>query len=494
MWIPYISVFILFSSALAEDVIELSDSDFEKKTKDEEIMLVEFFAPWCGHCKRLAPEYETAATSLKKADPPIPLAKVDCTEKGKESCGKHGVSGYPTLKIFRNGEVSQDYDGPRDSAGIVSYMKKISGPASKEYTLLEKLQKRLADAGDNVIVGFFSEKDNTLHKRFEKVASNKRNDFDFGHTFAPEILQHYKYENAIVLFRPVHMHAKFEDPVAVINNEEESVYNIEQFIDVNQFGLVGELTASNEHKFVKPLIIAYYNIDWKRNPKGTRYWRNRVARVAKKYKGKMMSFAIANKAAFQKEIDDWKLDQSADVLVVAKNVKSETFLLADEPFSVAALEKFTEDFNADKIKPYIKSEPVPENNDGPVKVVVGKTFKDIVLDETKDVLIEMYAPWCGHCKSLEPKFNELGEKVGDNKDIVIAKMDATANGAPPNFPVSGFPTIYWAPMGNKQSPKKYSGGREVSDFIDFLTKESTNPFELSDKKKKKKKKSKKSEL
>lgn len=54
--------------------------------------------------------------------------------------------------------------------------------------------------------------------------------------------------------------------------------------------------------------------------------------MAKKYKGKMMSFAIANKAAFQKEIDDWKLDQSADVLVVAKNAKSETFLLADEPF------------------------------------------------------------------------------------------------------------------------------------------------------------------
>ena len=82
--------------------------------------------------------------------------------------------------------------------------------------------------------GFFAEKDNTLHKRFEKVANNKRNDFDFGHSFAPEILQHYKYENSIVLFRPVHMHAKFEEPVAVINNEEESVYNIEQFIDVNQ--------------------------------------------------------------------------------------------------------------------------------------------------------------------------------------------------------------------------------------------------------------------
>ena len=43
--------------------------------------------------------------------------QVDCTEAGKDTCGKHGVSGYPTLKIFRNGKISQDYDGPRQ-AGI----------------------------------------------------------------------------------------------------------------------------------------------------------------------------------------------------------------------------------------------------------------------------------------------------------------------------------------------------------------------------------------
>lgn len=43
--------------------------------------------------------------------------------------------------------------------------------------------------------------------------------------------------------------------------------------------------------------------------------------------------------------------------------------------------------------------------------MVGKTFEEIVSNPEKDVLIEFYAPWCGHCKSLEPKFNELGEKV-----------------------------------------------------------------------------------
>lgn len=49
-------------------------------------------------------------------DPPIALVKVDCTEAGKDTCGKFGVTGYPTLKIFRGGEVSQDYNGPREAS------------------------------------------------------------------------------------------------------------------------------------------------------------------------------------------------------------------------------------------------------------------------------------------------------------------------------------------------------------------------------------------
>lgn len=52
---------------------------------------------------------------MRSDDPPVMLAKVDCTEGGKDTCSKFSVSGYPTLKIFRNGEVSQDYNGPREA-------------------------------------------------------------------------------------------------------------------------------------------------------------------------------------------------------------------------------------------------------------------------------------------------------------------------------------------------------------------------------------------
>lgn len=71
----------------------------------------------CGHCKRLAPEYEKAATTLAADDPPIPLAKVDCPANNA-LCSEYGVTGYPTLKIFRGGEYSSDYQGPRSAGKI----------------------------------------------------------------------------------------------------------------------------------------------------------------------------------------------------------------------------------------------------------------------------------------------------------------------------------------------------------------------------------------
>lgn len=77
----------------------------------------------CGHCKRLKPEYAKAAELLKYNEPPITLAKIDCTEAGKESCNKYSVSGYPTLKIFSGVDMVTEYNGPREAAGIAKYMK-----------------------------------------------------------------------------------------------------------------------------------------------------------------------------------------------------------------------------------------------------------------------------------------------------------------------------------------------------------------------------------
>jgi len=115
--------------AAENDVMELSD-DFSTRITEHETVLVMFYAPWCGHCKKLKPEYAKAAEIIKYNDPPVVLAKVDCNEAGKETCNKFSATGYPTLEIFRNGDFSQDYNGPREAAGIVKCMKAPVRPSS----------------------------------------------------------------------------------------------------------------------------------------------------------------------------------------------------------------------------------------------------------------------------------------------------------------------------------------------------------------------------
>lgn len=128
-----------------------------------------------------------------------------------------------------------------------------------------------------------------------------------------------------------------------------------------------------------------------------------------------------------------------------------------------------------KLKPVVKSQPIPKNNKGPVKTVVGKTFESIVMDPETDVLIEFYAPWCGHCKKLEPIYTELGKKYRNKKELIVAKMDATANDITnDNYKVEGFPTIYFAPSNKKNKPIKFeSGERDLENLKMFVEEHAT---------------------
>ena len=100
-----------------DNVVVLDDKNFDQFLKETPLTIVEFYAPWCGHCKELAPKWAEAAKRAKALSPPIPVAKLDADAHG-DLAQRFGVSGYPTIKVFRDG-LPEDYDGSREADGIV---------------------------------------------------------------------------------------------------------------------------------------------------------------------------------------------------------------------------------------------------------------------------------------------------------------------------------------------------------------------------------------
>lgn len=148
-------------------------------------------------------------------------------------------------------------------------------------------------------------------------------------------------------------------------------------------------------------------------------------------------------------------------------MKKFTYSGSLDTLTVEDITTFVEDFQSKKLQPFLKSEEIPAETTDPVKVIVGKNFQQVVIDSDSDVLMEYYAPWCGHCKKLAPIWDELGQEFKDVPNLIIGKFDATANEVE-GLEIKGYPTLKFYHKGNKQNPVDYDGGREIEDFKKWL--------------------------
>jgi protein disulfide-isomerase A1 len=471
----FVSVAVALASLVAadtdaekpSDVLTVTQETFESTVKPEPLILVEFYAPWCGHCKALAPHYEEAATTLKESN--IKLAKVDCVDEA-ELCQVHGVQGYPTLKLFRDGEPT-DYSGPRKADGIVSYMIKQSLPAVSPVTLANLLDFQSADK--IVAIAYVSSETDALAAEFSATAQKLRDSYLFGlSTDAEAIAAAGVTPPALVVYRDFD-ERKTEYPYPV---SSATVKDVEDWIQELSIPILGEVNGDTYALYAssaKPL--AYLFVD-PADEKSESYVES-LKPVASLYRSKV-NFVWIDASKFGDHAKALNLAEPKWPSFVVQDLEKQLKYPYDQDKTVEpeAISALIADFVDGKLLPKLKSQPIPETQDESVFTVVGQQFDEVVFDDSKDVFIEFYATWCGHCKRLKPIWDSLGDHFANVKDqVVIAKLEAQENDLPSSVPfrVGGFPTLKFKPAGSREFID-FDGDRELESLISFVEEHAKN--------------------
>lgn len=467
------AVFALFARSeieVEDGVLVLGDDNFEDALAAHKNLLVEFYAPWCGHCKALAPEWAKAAKTL--SDAPVKLAKVDATEE-KGLATEFAIRGFPTIKFFKNGKASE-YTGGRTESEIVKWVNKKTGPPAATVNTEDELLA-LQEKNDVVVVGAFSSLDADVAKEFEKFADEYEMDVAYAITSDKAVKAKLAADKDMVVVLKNFDNKR--DEMAV--KKGFVVKDVADFVLGASIPLVQTFSAESSKKIFGSGIQKH--VLFFTDPEAD-YHKATVAaytEAAPDYKGQLMFINVPSTES--RVMEYFGINSDNLPFMVVADLGSESGI-KKFPFSgehqAKAIKAHIDAFIKGELSPSLKSEEVdPADTTGDVVVLRGTSFKDIVLDNEKDVLVEFYAPWCGHCKKLAPVYDEVGAMFKSNSNIVIAKMDATANEIDvPGVNVKGFPTIYFFKGNAKDKPVKYEEGREVEDFVAFLEKNAHNTF------------------
>nr|WIM01430.1 protein disulfide isomerase [Limnephilus flavicornis] len=441
-----------------ENVLVLTKENFPSVIADNDFVLVEFYAPWCGHCKSLAPEYAKAATQLAGQESPIKLAKVDATQE-QELAEQFGVRGYPTLKFFRNGNPTE-YNGGRQADDIVAWLLKKTGPPAKELTTAQEA-KDFVESVNVATVGFFKDRESDAAKAFLAVAS-AMDDQVFGITSNEEVCKEFEAKcGSVILFK------KFDEGKTTYEGEVVEA-DLKKWVASEALPLVVEFTHETASKIFGGEIKNHLLVFLSKKDGDFKYV-DAVKASAKNFRGKVLFVTIDTDEDDHQRIMEFfgmKKEEVPSMRLIGLEEDMSKYKPENPELTAENVEAFVSDFLAGKLKQHLLSQELPEDwNKTPVWTLSSSNFDAVVFDESTNVLVEFYAPWCGHCKQLAPIYDNLGENYASNSAVVIAKMDSTVNELE-HTKITSFPTIKLYTKENKVV--EYNGERTLEGLIKFV--------------------------
>ena len=399
----------------SEGIYILNNGNYESAVGEFDYIFVYFYAPWCGHCKALGPEFVKAGQMLREKDSLIKLAKVDGTEE-TEILDKENVTGYPTLKLYRKGEMVP-YTGGRMAPEMVDWLeKKISPPAQ----ILETLEdvKEFLSKSEVSVIGFFTQ-DGEKKSMYETACKDYDDygvHYPVGMSSSKEVLEKYSEKEGIVLFK------KF-DEFKVIYSGDYSTQSIRDFITEESLPNVIEFNHENAQKLFKSPnngkshLLVFHNSSLE----SFKDEFSMLRRVGKEFKKQVLFVSV--------DVVEEDHRRMIEFLGVRHRINNDTFPTMriitmkdnsgpvrfrpeDTTVSEENIRTFVSEYISGKVPREYFVEPLPENwDETPVKYLTAVNLKKFVEDESKNALVMFHAPWCGHCKTLSPGIPRYTSKL-----------------------------------------------------------------------------------
>lgn len=375
IWFLYVlNGFILTEDSTKQlKPIVLTADSFETHIASHPGTFIFYYAPWCGHCKKLFPAWNQLA-SRHLPNGKYSIAKIDCTQE-TELCSQHDILSYPTLIFYKKKVTNGDrYDGKRDLESLEAFM-------------FEQLRQ-----------------DRTMINR----------------------------------------------PTEENNNKEEAL----ELLNENNFD---ETIASGYHfiKFFAPWCSHCKNL--------APTWKN----LAEKYHNSMIQISHVDCTKSEALCAKNKIDGYPTLLFFHDGQLIYNY---QEGRSLQDLSDFIDEIVQDEEES--NENKIPNFRPGQVLELDDNNFSTIVKDSSI-IFVKFFAPYCSHCKRLEPTWNELALKLAQQEEILIAKVDCTANQELcQSYGINAYPKLVMFRDGKRF--KDYTGSRDLENLYNFVIKNARN--------------------
>lgn len=482
-------------SMLADGKVhELTTATFDAAIRAYPLSFVEFYAPWCGHCKKLVPEWEKTAELARSSN--ILVAKVDAIAE-KQLAQTHGVQGFPTLKLFRGDPaVVKKFEGARtadkmaewlevwkrgpivdsridahvfDVAAIRSWSAKVGTVA----VLGLKSGNAMEDAAMNEVLTAAAFVLNAKTPNGEipvaVTIGNPAAISELGVTgrgvpssTVPSVVvfRNFDFEDKIVGYSPADhdnwssvtaytdFMAWFEKnrlPALIPGKEDTEKFFLSNIVPGNGVVLLlggDEAATASVQKVAVKYTLSEKRLKW-------------VHAMSNDF-GISMAKSVGLDSKEFPDVVVWEFGETDD--------DDKVYRLSQHDRNGKISESSVSTFIADW-----QSGQLSAGKD-PVIAVTSDTFESVVIQSGKDVLVEFYAPWCGHCKSLAPEYKKLAKIYENDVGVSIVKVDATQH-KHPSAEVKSYPTLKFYQAGTSGNPidlvfKANRNSESMKEFIE----------------------------